>query len=63
MAAVAVLPDGRIVTGGVDDRVRLRNMQGHSPDTVLACSASARGSGGSAIGNGHEVEIDLGASS
>ena len=38
--AVAVLPDGRVVTGG-DDWVRLRNVQGSSPGTLLACSAYA----------------------
>jgi WD40 repeat protein len=39
--AVAGLPDGRVVTGGDDDRVRLWNVRGGSPDTVLACSAHA----------------------
>ena len=40
--AVAVLPDGRVVSGGYyDDRVRLQNVQGSSPGTLLACSAYA----------------------
>ena len=38
---MAVLPDGRVVTGGGDGRVRLWDKRGSSPDTVLACSASA----------------------
>jgi len=38
--AVAVLPDGRVVTGG-DDRVRLWDVQSNSPGTLLACSAYA----------------------
>lgn len=33
--AVAVLPDGRLVTGGNDDRVQLRNVQSSSPRTLL----------------------------
>jgi WD40 repeat protein len=37
--AVAVLPDGRVVTGGYHDRLRLRNVQSSSPGTLLACSA------------------------
>ena len=41
VGAVAVLPDGRVVTGGDDDRVRLWNVQSSSPGTLLACSASA----------------------
>ena len=40
MAAVAVLPDGRVVTAG-NDEVRLRNLQSSSPGTLLACSAYA----------------------
>jgi WD40 repeat protein len=39
--AVAVLPDGRVATGGHDDQVRLRNVQSNSPGTLLACSAYA----------------------
>ena len=40
--AAAVLPDGRVVTGGDrDGRVRLRNVQSSSPGTLLACSAYA----------------------
>ena len=39
VGAVAVLPGGQVVTGGYDDRVRLRNVQGSSPGTLLACSA------------------------
>ena len=39
--AVAVLPDGRVVTGGDDDRVRLWDVQSSSPGTLLACSAYA----------------------
>ena len=39
VSAVAVLPGGRVVTGGYDDRVRLRNVQSSSPGTLLACSA------------------------
>ena len=35
--AVAVLPDGRVVTGGYDYQVRLRNVQGSSPGTLIAC--------------------------
>jgi hypothetical protein len=31
VAAVAVLPDGRVVTGDGDDRVRLRDVQSSSP--------------------------------
>ena len=38
--AVAVLPDGRVVTGGYD-RVHLRNVQSSSPGTLLVCSAQA----------------------
>jgi hypothetical protein len=34
-----VLPGGRVITGGYDDRVRLRNVQSSSPGTLLACSA------------------------
>ena len=41
VGAVAVLPDGRVVTGGDDDRVRLWNVQSNSPGTLLACSAHA----------------------
>jgi WD40 repeat protein len=37
---LAALPDGRVVTGG-NGRVQLWNHQASSPDTVLACSASA----------------------
>ena len=40
VGAAAVLPDGRVVTGS-GGRVRLRNMQGSSPGTLLACSAYA----------------------
>jgi len=40
VSTVAVLPGGRVVTGGgYDDRVRLRNVQSSSPGTLLACSA------------------------
>jgi WD40 repeat protein len=39
--AVAVLPDGRVVTGGRDDHIRLWNVQSSSPRTLLACSANA----------------------
>jgi WD40 repeat protein len=39
--AVAVLPDGRVVTGSYDDRVWLWNVQNTSPGTMLACSAYA----------------------
>jgi hypothetical protein len=38
VTAVAVLPDGRVVTGGYD-RVQLRNVQSSSPGTLLVCSA------------------------
>ena len=38
---VAALPDGRVVTGGDNDRVRLWNVQSSSPGTLLACSAYA----------------------
>ena len=42
VAAVAVLPDGRVVTGGhYGDRVRLWDVQSSSPGTLLACSAYA----------------------
>jgi hypothetical protein len=40
VTAVAVLPDGRVVTGGYD-RVQLRNVQSSSPGTLLVCSAQA----------------------
>jgi hypothetical protein len=39
VGAVAVLPDGRVITGG--DQVRLRDVQSSSPGTLLACSAYA----------------------
>jgi hypothetical protein len=38
--AVAVLPDGLVVTGG-EDRMRLWDVQAISPGTLLACSAYA----------------------
>ena len=40
MNAVAVLPDGRVVTGG-DDRVLIWDMQSNSPGSLLACSVYA----------------------
>jgi len=39
--AVAVLPDGRVVSGGGDDRVWLWHVQSSSRGTLLACSAYA----------------------
>ena len=39
--AVAVLPDGRVVSSGDGNQVRLRSVQSSSPGTLLACSASA----------------------
>jgi WD40 repeat protein len=39
--AVAVLPDGRVVTGGADDRVRMWDVQSSSPGNLLACSVYA----------------------
>jgi WD40 repeat protein len=39
--AIAVLPDGRVVTGGYASRVRLWNVQSSSPGALLACSAYA----------------------
>jgi WD40 repeat protein len=39
--AVAVLPDGRVVTGGDDDRPRLWDVRSSSPGSLLACSAYA----------------------
>src|SRR5207253_2990369 len=41
VAAVAVLPDGRVVTGGDDDQVRLWDVRSNSPGSLLACSAYA----------------------
>jgi WD40 repeat protein len=37
--AVAVLPDGRVVSGGDDDRVLVWDVQSSSADSLLACSA------------------------
>ena len=39
--AVAVLPDGRVVTGSADRRVLLWNVQSTSPGPSLACSVQA----------------------
>ena len=41
VGAVAVLPDGRVVTGAGGDRVRLWDVQSSSPGTLLACSVYA----------------------
>ena len=40
VGAVAVLPDGQVVSGGDDNRVRLWDVQSNSPHTMLACSAA-----------------------